>query len=1276
MSKSASFFSLRGPLWRRIKWPTWGILGVALLAFAIGSAHAQSTASISGTVKDPTGAVIPGARVVLTSEASRAQWSTTSNGEGFFGFAAIPAATYSLHISRQGFETWTVTGIVVNPGDSLTVPRIALKVGMASVSVVVTAQKAGVTLDSPEHSTMITSGQINRLSTIGRDVSELVTILPGFVMDAGQDPQNEGPGGIYGYQTTSPGSTEIGALGADGAPPGSGQVNITSDGANIIDPGAMNAQDANVNMAQVQEVKVQTADFSAAEAKGPIVIDAVGKSGSAQFHGSLYTYFKNNALNSNDWLSKYYGDPRPEFRYFYPGITLGGPVLIPHTNFNRSKRLVFFFGYEYYDQNAPSGLVTSFIPSPAMMNGDLSTATIAQALNVSPTALVANCPYDYTETATYTNVGGVCWSPGTNGVTSLDQTGATVTNGQIVNIDPAMKTISKLWPKANRTPQPVITAGQLQDASDGINYTSNVMASNNGFQLHTRVDESLTDSLHLYGVYNLEQVNVESPLNNIYYNPSMTVPYPTPEFSYGHSNTLTLDLTKTVGSSFTNDLMAAGVYYSQPQQFADPAKVQTTGTSWAAAGYTGGHLHLNETQLPEIIDYESVGTPSFAFGYVPPSSEFLKKFDWNVKDNVTKVYRTHTFDAGIYAEETGNNQVQLGSLLSGQLTFMRWDTCYINQTPPATATPPPETNVGNIVGEFLIGCPLGYAQANSDPNNNLRYRTLEGYLNDQWKVNSTLTLTLGIRFTHLGPWTDPHGIGLAVWEPSELGTKQGVLYPDTTSNLTWPGVTWHKKDPSLSVAGIPVRALFYQPRVGLAYDLYGNGKTVLRGGWGMYYAQDSTSVASGAESTSIGMQTYTNPSTITCTLGQLFTSQYVPCGAYSSTPTSITPFSVSAVDPKDDRKPLTYNYNFTVDQQGPWKSMFEIAYVGSQTIDQATTTPGDSADLANQNVIPLGAFFKPDPLTGQLNSVSDIPNEYDYAPYPNYEQVNVANHIGWSNYNALQASWNRTSGSLIWGANYTWSKVMGVRGASSSDYNAADPVDLHHDYSVLSFDRPQALNLNYSWEEGTKYRGNRLLGQVLNGWEISGINSIQSGPDLAVVNNTTNFNLSGDVDYTVGSAAISVPVSATGWLGTSSYNLQPEVTCDPRLNLKKDEFVNGGCFALPPLDTEGSWEMPDVHGPAYFKADLTVFKDFKINERQNLQFQLSGFNFLNHSLVSFNNSNLQTLNLVAGETCTTCTYTSPTQALQNATIINASTFGSTAFKNGVRIVELGMKYNF
>jgi hypothetical protein len=373
--------------------------------------------------------------------------------------------------------------------------------------------------------------------------------------------------------------------------------------------------------------------------------------------------------------------------------------------------------------------------------------------------------------------------------------------------------------------------------------------------------------------------------------------------------------------------------------------------------------------------------------------------------------------------------------------------------------------------------------------------------------------------------------------------------------------------------------------------------------------------------------------------------------------------------------------------------MLEVAYVGNQSADLATVTSQSGVNLANVNAIPLGAFFSPDPLTGKTNPTYNITSGIvnDYRPYPNYQAVNVPRHTNWANYNAMQVSLNKQRGALVFGVNYTWSKALAVRGNYDVG-QVSDPVNPHHDYGVTSFDRPQAVNFSYSYQEGTKYHGLRELGWVLNGWEASGVTTLTSGPDLAIVNGSTNFSFSAGASYYTDSSrttSVSIPVGAQEWLGSSDYSLQPTITCNPRSNLHtkilsgslpSKEYVNGSCFALPAQGTQGMWNLPDVHGPAYFKSDLSIYKDLKISDRQNLQLRASGFNFLNHPISSFNQNNLSALDLTyADPACDTttgagCYYTAQT-AISGMTLENAG-FGYTPYKAGVRIVEFGVKYNF
>jgi hypothetical protein len=1272
------------------------------------SSAAQTTSSISGTVKDVTGAVIPGAKILLVNQDNAGQRSSLSNGEGYFYFAAVQAGTYRLEISFQGFEAWKVTGIGVHPGDNLTVPKIALKAGAAVESIVVTAETAGVGLSSGEHSTLVTADQIGRLSTVGRDAAELVTMLPGFTVNA-TDASNS----ALNYQNAGFGAGNLSNLGSGGAAPQSGLINLTSDGANILDAGDMGGTITSVNMDQVQEIKVQTSNFGADQARGPVVISAVGKSGTSEYHGSLYAYFRNYAANANDWASNYFGTARPQAKYLYPGGSIGGPVLIPGTRFNHSKKLIFWAGFEIYRQQQYVGLDEDFIPSPAMVGGNLSTASLASALNVSAANLTAKCSGPSNIDLTLTPVSGYCET-----ASGTDTKSNPITNGVIpsADIDPGSTVYTNLYPKANRTPQAIAgtTANPNGYLTDGINYVKNQTTTANGYQLHARVDENFSDTLKLYGTYNLEYVNSIDPVGTPFSGNS-NIPMPTSFDSNQRAHLLTLNLTKTFSATITNEAVVSGVMTKSPGQYADRSKILDTGTAWAdhySGGVQASVLYglnstagkVGENQIPTVTTWDGP-MPSFTWTYVPEVGQYSNKYSWNAYDNLTKVYQKHSVKAGVYAEQTGDNEMGLSSNLGGTNAFMRWGGCYVDQplaayAPYVPSNPLPGQNkasapssggTGNMIGQFLLGCPLYATQDTKDIAANLKYTTVEGYVTDEWKATSKLTLSVGVRFSHMGAWTDNHGIGLAVWEPSQL-TQHVLLSSVTQDPNTWAGITWHKKDPSVPLSGVPTRALFISPRFSVAYDAYGNGKTVLRGGWGEYRSHDGLFYVNGTNAVPLGKQTWTTNSNGTgCDYAQMYgdkANPVLPCGWYTDSSVSggTAAFSVNAMDPHDDRQPTTYNYNFTLDQTGPWKTQFELAYVGNQSQDLSTL-----GSLQNQNVIPLGAYYGPDPAIGSsgygvVNPTNSIPNQNDYRPYPNYQSINVASHKAWSNYNSMQVSFNKQAGDLIFGANYTWSKALAVRG-SWDNGAVADPVNMNHDYGIASFDRRHVFNLNYSWREGAKFHGNKIFAGAVNGWEVSGIMAVVAGPDLSILNNYgTNYSMGGGVSYTTtvnGTATTySQSVTASNWLGSGDYALQPTVKCDPTTNLNKGahQYVNGSCFGLPAMGTQGWWNLPYVRGPMFFKWDMSVYKNFKLRDHQDIQFRLSGFNFLNHPLISFNGQDpSKPLNLQIGDPtgAGAPVYTNLQDALANVTVLNAgNSFGSTSFKTGNRLLEAGFKYNF
>jgi hypothetical protein len=287
----------------------------------------------------------------------------------------------------------------------------------------------------------------------------------------------------------------------------------------------------------------------------------------------------------------------------------------------------------------------------------------------------------------------------------------------------------------------------------------------------------------------------------------------------------------------------------------------------------------------------------------------------------------------------------------------------------------------------------------------------------------------------------------------------------------------------------------------------------------------------------------------------------------------------------------------------------------------------------------------------------------------------------------MQVGLNKQSGALTYNLNYTWSKALGIRGTNNNG-SVGDSLNLRNNYGLLPYNRKQAVNITFSYQEGTKYRGNRIVGGVLNQWELSGITSIQSGPDVAAFD--SNFNLSGGYEYLPAgtTAPIGVQFDSITQLGTPDVAVQPLVTCDPKFNLPginkisgAKTFINRNCFTLPAPGTNGSFQLPDIHGPMYFNSDLTLIKNVHINEKQSLQFRLAAFNFLNHPNWQLYGGPAAGLSLGFGQNLQKTSsgqinYPTSDAAARASLVQTSNNFGSTPYKSSLRIVEVGFKYAF
>ncbi len=1204
----------------------------------------STTATLSGTVTDPTSAIIPGAEVTLTNVQNGVERKTKSNSGGNFVFAAVPSGNYDVRVVMPGFESTLLHNIHLDPSDNKNLTKVTMAIGEVTQTINVSAEDAGLT-NSGEKSTLITANDIKKLSVEGRDVGELVKMLPGFAIaqtsssvdNAAYDPSQVNiTGALRSYAAN--GNSANG-------------VTLLSDGANITDPGNYGDTTQNVNTDMVEEVKVQTSNFTAENSNGPIVVNAVGKSGTRDFHGEVYAYARTYQLNSQDALSKFEGQLKPNDRYIYPGGNLSGPLLIPGTNFNHARKLTFFVGAEDYAQRniyayggASQAVVKALVPTAAMRNGDFSCPSLLTYLG-SAISCNANGSSQINN-ANFNNIGFV---------PNVAPNGNQVGQGQIgMYSDPGAKALFNALPLPNRTNQ-----------GDGYNYVTTNLEDNDLYQARTRVDYSFSDRVKLFGTYNVERGRSGFP-EVPYYSPANSGAklggVDTPGggiLSTINSQTAGLNLTVVLSQRLTNETTANITLLDQEFVAKTPSALLSTNINYPYQGlYAGASL-----QYPQLHDYQYDGLPLAMFPDFSVATPYAKKFLPSAGDNLTYVVKSHTIKAGVFVQQVTNNQRLLpsNSSTNGQIADYFYGPTFTDASAQGTTGNTVYTT-GNYTANFFEGQIEQFSQQNFVPVQDLYFWNVDWYATDTWKITPRLSIDYGLRFEHLGPWSDRHGIGLAIFDPSTIN--------DGTSTA---GFTWHGKNPSVSNAGVPSRFVFYEPRVGLSYDVYGNGRTTVRGGWGMYRNHDNFNVVQSAAALAEGVQVAAISGGAGITLQNLHfvspsNNATVGVGNFTNT-NAVTAYGL----PKgDDQQPLTYTYSFTVDQQLPKKSQFEISYAGNQGTNlTAQNVNVLGLTLQNVNPVPLGAFFRPNPITGAVTPLGLIDGltttqVNSYRPYPQYGNINVPRHILYSNYSALQTSWNKQSGKLTYGVNYTWSKALGIKDGYYNG-NAADATNLRNNYGPLSFDRTNIFNASYAYDVGSAYKGRRLVAGVLNGWQISGITGLQSGANLQATY-YSNFNLQGKLGAT--GSATQLSVDNKTFLGTPDVMLQPVATCNPAVHRVANQFINGSCFQLPQIGQNGQFNYPYLHGPAFFNTDLTVAKSFLMSDKRTLQFRLAGFNFLNHPLTSFSTSfpeqialNLSNL-AVGGETA------SPSLATP------APGFGVSNIKEGRRVVEVAVKYNF
>jgi hypothetical protein len=1189
-------------------------VGGLLLAVAAGLlicsvAWSQAIFStISGTVADQSGAVIPGAQVTLTNASSGTARQTVANQQGFYTFASVPVGTYNLSVSSPGFQAFQNKGIAVGGGELRTV-NVAMKIGSASQTVEVSSAGDILTpVSSGEQTDSLSTVQLQNYVQTGSNAGEFLKIMPGMAVSNGVSNSSKYSGQVIGINNSGSGGTQSplgGAFFANGLP--GNTMDIVSDGAHVSDPGCNCDTPINPNSDFLQEFKVLDSNFSAEDQKGPLVLTSVTKAGGQQFHGDGFFQARNYLLNSNDAYNKALGQPRAPFAFYYVGGNVGGPVALPHLK----NKLFFFVGDEYFYQQLNTGVIEATVPTAGMINGDFSPAQMSLLGKVT----AQGAPPGQINSSTQSAWGGTTMPAGV--------------------IDPSMQALMKLYPAPNSDP----------NVTGGFNYVTQIAFTQPNKQFVGRLDYDISDNTKVWARWN-HQTETQPFIQQQWGSNNYQLPYPTEVIGNNSSDSIAGTLTHVFSSTLTNETVFAYTQILFPNVFQNPSAIDPT-----KVGYTDPTL-FNHSATPthQIPNFGGLTNKASEAGLIFGRSGYevggagqglyADKYMPSASDTITKVLRTHTLAAGFFWEWIKNAQPD-NQTTNGTMTFF----------PANNAT----LTYGDAYADMLGGNLTSYAEYNFNRIYAESYKTYEFFAQDSWQLTPKFTLNYGVRFTHFQPWIDDLGYGFAVFDPTQYSNANNGA---CAQGPTFCGFEWHARNPSVPVGGFPTTPLLYQPRIGVAYDLHGDGSTVVRGGWGYFYYHFGQ-FTSGLE-TSAGSEGITlTPSVVNNSTSQLL-ARNLGNTAFQAVPA--TPVAVGKNDTNSN--PYTMEYNFTIEQRTPWQGLLSMAYIGNVT----RNLPNQAGYGSNINLVPLGAM-----LTNS-NPGNASPNPY--RPMVGYGDVNIIQSNLYSNYNGLQVKWNHEGQLGIIQLNYTWSKALGIVGPAGVNLNSGEavinPFNLRANYGPLATDRRQVFNAAYSINLPSPIHGNRLAGGFVNGWQLSGSTSLQSGANLTGNAGNYNFNLNTGGAIIPGSISAAnskgIPINAQSIYGSpdvGNNNVMPVLTCNPRSNLQAHQFLNGSCFSLPTTPGQPAPNvLPAIYGPAYFGSDLGIFKNFQIGHREGsrLQLRAQASNFLNHPLWSYPNTSNLTLN-----------YKQDTNG--NITMSN-SNFGVTQYKQGNRIVEFEAKYYF
>ena len=1156
------------------------------VAFSAQSFAQKDTGSIVGTVKDPSGALLPNAKVTVKDIERGTTFVTHTSDSGEFVASALKIGRYTVTIGNPGFKTAVSVPLDLDVQQRIAV-NVTLQVGQVTESVEVTGAAPLLETETSELGQVVDSKRVQNLPLNGRNFAQLALLTAGTApSEPGARDENS-----FGFSANGGRSLQNNFL-LDGIDNNSNLPDLLNETNYVIQP----------SVEALQEFKVQTNAYSAEFGRGNgAIVNAAIMSGTNSFHGGAWEFVRNEKFDGRN----FFDDPTkstPPYKQNQFGVKFGGPLW---------KNRTFFF-VDYEGLRIRQAQTQSFLlPSLAERTGDFSElidyTTLALDPNGNPAVDCNGKPtyqgeiFDTRRTklngASATGVCGVPFSydPATGLPVNIIPGTPLVSGGGF--LDPLALRLAALYPQLNVFNNPAI------------NLTVNPVRKETRNNFDVRVDHKFGERDNSFYRFSYED------------QPSL-IPGPFPGFADGGGffsgdednsyRSFALSETHLFRPELINEFrLGYNRIHSRRFQLNFNQNVS------AAVGFPGVPSGPDNGGLPQLTfsDAPQLGSPTFL-----PSLEVQNTY--SVSDNLTWVKGKHTLKFGT---EIRREQFTIFQPAESRGTLDFGNGFTDNPAAPFTG--------GSGFASFMAGLSDGGA-INNLHNVDYHRPVYSFYGQDDWKVTSRLTLNLGLRyelFTTVKAAHDQQG----TFDLNDPNNPTIIVPKGQTMQLT-PTLATQIRIHSTEGRGlVSVDTNNFAPRIGLAYQL--THRTVLRSAYGIFYGGEEdgpySNPSAGFNPPFFVTQSFSNPCAassanpapgqLNCALdGINFLFQGFPASALidPNTPT------LYSVDPKLVT-PYMQQWHLSIERAMGWDTVFEVSYAGSKGNKQYTFFNGNQA-------LPT-----PDPLapTAPRRPVPLIDSGIDWF-----------RSSGASSYNSLQLrAEKRFSHGLSFMAAYTWAhSIDDASNANLGAQNNDDFRDFRHpevEYGNSSFSVRHRAVFSYIYElpfgRGKSLAGNigNELNYLVGGWQFAGVVTISSGNWFTVTDGNGNFSNSDG--------------------GTEGNSQRPDQIGDPTAKpCVSGTFFNTCAFIDPPLGSYGNVGRNTLQGPGYAIWDTSLFKNFKLSDRFNLEFRSEFFNLLNHTNLLLSQSGPQESN--------------------NSTVLGASQFGYLTAARPPRQIQLALKLSF